>query len=153
MYRILAAICLLSACSAPEVKLVPVGDIVGDRLPEALTGSPGNIERGRTIFSDRDQGHCVLCHIVSELDVSFQGNVGPALSTVGNRLDAAQLRLRIVDYQIVRPSTLMPSYYRTHDLYQVAEAYQGDPVLEAQQVEDLVAYLSQLRVGTDVAHE
>ena len=38
----------------------------------------------------------------------------------------------------------MPSYYRIHDLYQVAETYSGDTILTAEQVEDLVAYLSVL---------
>ena len=39
----------------------------------------------------------------------------------------------------------MPSYYRTHNLYQVSEAEAGRPVLPAQSVEDLVAYLSNLK--------
>ncbi len=47
----------------------------------------------------------------------------------------------------------MPSYYRTDDLYQVGDAYLGEPVLQAQQVEDLVAYLGQLKVESDVARE
>jgi sulfur-oxidizing protein SoxX len=38
----------------------------------------------------------------------------------------------------------MPSYYRTDCLNQVGEPYRGEPALEAQQIEDLVAYLATL---------
>ncbi len=55
--RFLVAICLLSACSAPAATLVPDAEIVGDRLPTALTTVAGDIERGRLIFSNRNQGH------------------------------------------------------------------------------------------------
>ena len=119
--------------------------IVGDAIPTRLSADPGLAERGREIFIDRERGHCVLCHAVDGLEAEFQGNVGPDLSSVGDRLSPGQLRLRIVDYQIVRPGTLMPSYYRIHDLYQVADQYQDEPILTAKEVEDLVTYLSERR--------
>ena len=117
----------------------------GDTIPAALTETPGRIEAGRNTFANREAGHCVLCHQVASLDTPFQGNLGPSLDRVGDRLSAAQLRLRIVDYQRVRPGTVMPSYYRTNDLYRVEENYVGKPVLTAQQVEDLVAYMESLK--------
>lgn len=135
----------LASCGDTAPRLVSESQIVGDAIPAALTDLPGNAERGSEIFVDRERGHCVLCHAIEGLEAEFQGNVGPDLSSVGGRLSAGQLRLRIADYQIVRPGTLMPSYYRIHDLYQVAEAYQDDPVLTAQEVEDLVSYLSERR--------
>lgn len=139
----LIACCLMAAaCGQASDQLVPAQLIEGDGIPAPLTRTPGNIDRGLQVFVDRDQGHCVLCHEIRELNTPFQGNVGPDLSTVGDRLSPAQIRLRIVDYQIVRPGTLMPSYYRTHDLYQVGAAYADAPILTAQQVEDLVTYLS-----------
>ena len=110
--------------------------------PLAAAGDPAI---GRAIFSDRESGHCVLCHQVDGLEVPFQGNLGPALSGVGARLTEAQIRLRIVDNTKVNPGTVMPSYYRTADLYQVGRAYQGETVLSAAEVEHLVAWLSQLR--------
>lgn len=133
------------ACSGEPTALISQSDLSGDALVTPLTQLPGDAERGRTIFADRDTGHCVLCHVVDELDVEFQGNVGPDLSWVGDRLSAGQLRLRIVDYQLVTPGALMPSYYRTHDLYQVGDAFQDETILTAEQVEDLVAYLGQLK--------
>ena len=135
----------LASCGDTGPRLVSNSQIVGDAIPAALTDLPGDAERGAEIFVDRERGHCVLCHTIEGLEAEFQGNVGPDLSLVGDRLSAGQLRLRIADYQIVRPGTLMPSYYRNHDLYQVAEAYQDAPVLTAQEVEDLVSYLSERR--------
>ncbi|MEL7284632.1 MAG: sulfur oxidation c-type cytochrome SoxX [Pseudomonadota bacterium] len=140
---------LLAGCHDSTAPLVDPADIQGDALPVPLTQSPGDALRGQSVFSNRETGHCVLCHIVDGLDVPFQGNVGPDLTYVANRLTPAQLRLRIVDYQLVRPGTLMPSYYRNHDLYQVGEAYENATILSAQHVEDLVAYLSELYTNDD----
>lgn len=90
-------------------------------------------------------GNCLLCHAVPETGARFMGNLGPPLSGVGSRLSAGQLRLRIVDTQRLNPDSIMPSYYRTEGLAQVAEAYRGKTVLTAQQIEDTVAYLVSLR--------
>ena len=76
-------------------------------MPLAAAGDPAI---GRAIFSDRESGHCVLCHQVDGVEVPFQGNLGPALSDVGARLTEAQIRLRIVDNTKVNPGTVMPSY-------------------------------------------
>ena len=135
----------LASCGDSEPRLVSETQIVGDAIPSPLSEAPGIAARGENVFMDREGGHCVLCHAIEGLEAEFQGNVGPDLSAVGQRLSPGQLRLRIVDYQIVRPGTLMPSYYRIHDLYQVAEEYQDQPILTAIEVEDLVAYLSERR--------
>ena len=135
----------LASCGDAEPRLVSETQIVGDAIPSPLSEASAIAARGKTVFMDREGGHCVLCHAIEGLEAEFQGNVGPDLSAVGERLSPGQLRLRIVDYQIVRPGTLMPSYYRIHDLYQVAEEYQDQPILTAIEVEDLVAYLSERR--------
>ena len=62
----------------------------------------------------------------------------------GSRLSAGQLRLRIVDASRVNPNTIMPPYYRTQDLTRVAPSYSGRPILDAGQVEDVVAFLATL---------
>lgn len=89
--------------------------------------------------------NCLLCHAVPESGERFMGNVAPPLSGVGARLSAAQLRLRVVDQSRLNRDTVMPSYYRVSGLNNVAEAYRGKPILTAQQVEDVVAYLQTLR--------
>lgn len=136
------AACLLTACGADEVS---GHAIIGDAIPVSLTGAPGDADQGREVFAQRSQGHCVICHQVSGLDADFQGNVGPALTGVGDRLDEGQLRLRIADMSYVAPDTMMPSYYSTEDLHQVAAAYHDETILSAAQIEDLVAYLATLK--------
>ena len=73
------------------------------------------------------------------------GDVGPALNGIGSRLDAAQLRLRLVDPKRMNPGTIMPAYYKVEGLYRVNPQYRGKPVLAAQEIEDVVAYLLTLR--------
>ncbi len=115
-----------------------------DATSEPLAAETGRATAGREIFVDRTSGHCVLCHRVSGLDAAFQGDLGPDLSTIGARLSAPQIRYRIVDATRLNPASIMPPYYRTESLVQVAEAYRGKTVLTGQQIEHLVAYLSSL---------
>ncbi|MEM1188030.1 MAG: sulfur oxidation c-type cytochrome SoxX [Pseudomonadota bacterium] len=115
----------------------------------ALTNDPGDPSRGKAVVLDRDRGHCLLCHRIAQLDEGFQGTIGPALSDVGARLQASQLRERIVDPTRLNPDTVMPAYYRVEGLRQVAEEYRDRPVLTAQEVEDVVAFLTTLRAASD----
>jgi L-cysteine S-thiosulfotransferase len=39
----------------------------------------------------------------------------------------------------------MPSYYRVDGLTRVARNFQGKPILTAEQIEDVVAYLATMR--------
>ena len=109
--------------------------------------APTPAERGREIFVDRELGHCVLCHRVAYLDVPFQGDIGPELTAIADRLSADAMRAKIVDPMGNNPTSAMPSYGRTTGLRQVATAYLGKPVLDAQQIDDLVAYLATLAKG------
>jgi L-cysteine S-thiosulfotransferase len=118
-------------------------EAVGDAIPRPLTAEPGDAARGRSIVANRDQGGCTLCHAVPG-ETRF-GNIAPPLAGVGARFSIAQLRLRIADSTRVNPETPMPAYYRTEGLTQVAVAFRGKPVLSAQQVEDVVAWLATLK--------
>ncbi|MEN3949998.1 sulfur oxidation c-type cytochrome SoxX [Iodidimonas sp. SYSU 1G8] len=144
--RALGAVLLLglsvAATGCGERELLDPDQVVGDAIPNSLTGLPGDPETGRAIFVARESGHCVLCHVVADLDAPFQGNVGPALSDVGARLTPGQIRLRIVDASRLNPDTVMPPYYRVHGLHQVSHGLEGKPVLSSQQIEDLVAFLA-----------
>lgn len=112
-----------------------------DRLPPlAAAGDPA---RGREVFVAREAGHCVLCHRAP--DVTPAGNVGPPLGGIGSRLDAAQLRARVADITRVYPDSVMPTFHRTERMTRVAGVYAGKPVLDARQVEDVVAWLGTLR--------
>ncbi len=57
------------------------------------------------------------------------------------------LRLRLVDARALNPDTIMPSYYRIEGTARVGTPWRGKPVLEAQDIEDVVAYLATLRDG------
>jgi sulfur-oxidizing protein SoxX len=120
---------------------------------EPLTDRPGDPERGRAVLLDRDRGHCLLCHAIDQVDEGFQGSIGPPLSDVGDRLGTGELRRRIVDPTRLNPATAMPAYFRTDGLRQVAAEYIGKPILTAQEVEDVVAFLATLSAASaEAAH-
>lgn len=105
---------------------------------------PGDARRGHDIVTGRD-ANCLLCHSIPDPSQRFMGNVAPPLAGVGTRLSAGQIRLRVVDPTLLKPDVAMPAYHRTYDLDRVMEQFRGKPVLTAQQIEDVVAYLTTLR--------
>ena len=119
--------------------------IVGDEIPASLTGTPGDAERGREIVGNRQVGLCLLCHTGPFPEARFQGNLAPDLAGAGARANAGQLRLRIVDASRLNPNTIMPPYYRIDGLTRVAASYRGKPILSAEQIEDVVAFLVTLK--------
>ena len=110
-----------------------------------LTDQAGDADRGRDLVISRDGGHCILCHAVPERDVKFAGNIAPPFAGIGSRLNAAQIRQRVMDITVVKPDAVMPAFHRIENLTRVAGEFRGKPILTAQQVEDVVAYLSALR--------
>lgn len=119
--------------------------VVGDAIPASLTGAPGDPARGRAIVVDRQLGLCLLCHSGPFSEQRFQGTLGPDLSDTAARWTEGQLRLRMVDASRLNPDTIMPPYYRTEGLRRVGAPWQGRPVLTAEQIEDVVAFLKTLR--------
>lgn len=133
------------ASSLSSSELVDYQIIDGTSIPEALTDEPGDPERGRDIMVHRQQGNCLACHHIPALaDQPFHGDVGPSLAGVGSRYDEAELRLLIVDPKVIYPGTIMPAFYKTEGLYRVAPKFRGQPILTAQQVEDVVSFLTTL---------
>jgi sulfur-oxidizing protein SoxX len=119
--------------------------VVGDAIPQSLTGRPADATRGREISFSRERGNCIVCHALPAPDERLHGNVGPSLAGVAGRLTEGQIRLRLVDGRRLNPSSLMPSYYRPDGLKRVATAYAGKAVLTAEEIEDVLAYLMTLR--------
>jgi len=119
--------------------------VVDDAIPESLTGTTGDPAAGRAIVVDRRLGACLLCHTGPFAEERFQGTLAPDLSGAGSRWSAGQLRLRLVDATRLNPVTIMPPYYRVDGLTRVGRPWLGRPILTAQQVEDVVAFLTTLR--------
>jgi sulfur-oxidizing protein SoxX len=136
---------VLAAGSVAAQHLLQPYEIVGDSIPGSLTGEAGDPARGRAIVLDRRLGACLLCHTGPFAEEKFQGTLAPDLSGAGSRSLAGQLRLRLVDATRVNPGTIMPPYYRVDDLHRVGSGWAGKPILSAEQIEDVVAFLSTLR--------
>jgi sulfur-oxidizing protein SoxX len=147
-WRLPAAVvaAVLICRSAPlDAETIRPFTVVGDAIPQALTGQPGDPRRGREVVVRREIGNCLICHRMPIPEERFPGNLGPDLSGVAARLSEGQIRLRIVDPSRLNPATIMPSYYRVDGLRRVMAAYRDKPVLTAQEVEDAVAFLSTFR--------
>ena len=116
----------------------------GDAITDSLTGKPGDAARGRALVLERTST-CILCHSGPFPETKFQGDLAPSLAGAGSRWSEGQLRLRLVDASRLNAATIMPSYYRVEGLDRVGAAWRGKPILSAEQIEDLVAYLTSLR--------
>jgi sulfur-oxidizing protein SoxX len=118
--------------------------VTGDAIAASLTGAPGDAARGRALVLNRTST-CILCHSGPFPEEKFQGDLAPGLAGSGGRWSEGQLRLRIIDASRLNPATIMPSYYRVDGLTRVGAAWRGKPILSAEQIEDIVAYLVTLR--------
>jgi sulfur-oxidizing protein SoxX len=141
MWLAAAAFALPCAIHAQELRAYA---IVGDAIPESLTGIKGDAARGRALVLTRTST-CILCHSGPFPEEKFQGDLAPDLSGAGSRWSEGQLRLRLVDASSLNAATIMPSYYRLNGLDRVGNAWRGKPILTAEQIEDIVAYLVTLR--------
>ncbi|MEG3620363.1 sulfur oxidation c-type cytochrome SoxX, partial [Magnetovibrio sp. PR-2] len=119
--------------------------IVDETIPVSLTGVAGDAVNGKKVVIGRKKGNCLACHMMPIPEQQFHGMTGPDLNGVGDRMDEAELRMRIVDPKIIDSDTMMPSFYRTADLHRVLKKFEGKTILSPQEVEDVVAYLKTLK--------
>ncbi|UFZ07025.1 sulfur oxidation c-type cytochrome SoxX [Bradyrhizobium ontarionense] len=141
--RLIAVIITALPAAAVAQTLAP-HTITGDGITDSLTGQAGDAARGRALVIDRS-ATCILCHSGPFPEVRFPGDLAPSLAGAGSRSSPAQLRLRLVDASRLNPATIMPSYYRVDGLTRVGRAWRDKPILSAEQIEDIVAYLATLR--------
>jgi len=122
----------------------------------SLSSKPGDPVNGREVFSSRSQGNCVACHTVSEMldDVAWHGDVGPSLDGVADRWEEADIRGLVVNAKNIYDGTIMPAFYKTSGYIRPGEGYTTKPaseplapILSAEQIEDVVAYLMTLKDG------
>ena len=147
-YMCVHAAMLVACCGgvAAQTQALQPYQVDADEIRNPLADTEaGDAARGRAVALSRESGNCYLCHAVPNAGDSPVGNLGPSVSGVGARATAGQLRLRIVDSGRINLQSVMPAYYKIDGLQQVAAAYRDKPILTPQQVEDVVAYLLQLR--------
>jgi L-cysteine S-thiosulfotransferase len=135
---------LIAEAASSESTLLPYV-VSGDAVLKPLGELKGEAGRGEEIVRDRRIGNCLICHQFPFKDEPFQGEIGPALTGIGTRLTAGEIRLRLIDESVLNTGTVMPPYYRVEKLTNVAPQYAGMPGLTAQQIEDVVAYLASLK--------
>jgi sulfur-oxidizing protein SoxX len=135
---------LIASHAAAQQPLLPF-TVIGDAIPISLTGQKGEPGRGRSIVVNRQIGMCLLCHSGPFPEERLQGTMAPDLAGAGRRWSEGQLRLRIVDASRLNGDTIMPPYYRVEGLTRVAPSFRGKPILTAEQIEDVVAFLATLR--------
>lgn len=119
----------------------------------SLTGVAGDPAQGAKVASTKSQGNCIACHEITDLkDVPFHGEVGPLLDGAGDRWSEAELRGILVNAKVLFEDSVMPAFYKTEGFNRLGKAYTGKahegevaPLLSAQQIEDVVAYLMTLK--------
>jgi sulfur-oxidizing protein SoxX len=153
-WRMAAGIVAVATVASAQTVVAPSEVAFDDygEVAQSLTGVPGDPQAGREVMATRSLGNCVACHQVSAMaDVPFQGDVGPSLDGAADRWSEAQLRGIVVDADRTFPDSIMPAFYKTEGFVRPGDGYTGKaappdlpPILSAQQVEDVVAYLMTL---------
>lgn len=145
------AVAMLAPMAAAEVVAPTQVAYVDGAVATSLSGVPGNPAEG-AILMNKGSGNCIACHAVSALsDLPFHGEVGPPLDGAASRWSEAELRGIVANAKMMFEDTMMPSFYKTEGFVRIGDAYTGkalegaaDPLLTAQQIEDLVAFLMTL---------
>jgi sulfur-oxidizing protein SoxX len=139
----LFALALLAAAS-PAAGRVAEFKVTDDAIAAPLDGLAGDAARGAAIVRNRETANCLICHAIPDPRERFMGDVGPPLAGVASRISPGQMRLRLVDPTLANPASVMPAYHRVEGLTRVEPRLRGRPVLDAQEIEDVVAYLATL---------
>lgn len=154
-YTMVAALCAGAALANPvapgDVSFTEYGEVT-----ESLTGTPGDPANGAVIMVTKSKGNCISCHEVTALkDSPFHGEVGPVLDGVGEYRTEAELRGILVDAKKMFEGSVMPGFYKTSGFIRPGKGYTGKaakeeeltPILSAQEIEDVVAFLQTLKDG------
>jgi len=143
----LAPMLFAGTVMATEVAPMDVKFVDDIEIPESLTGKPGDPVQGREWYAGRKLGNCLACHVTADLkELPFHGEVGPAMDGVADRYEEPALRAILVNSkQVFGDQTLMPGFYVVDPGARTAEKFQGQTILAAQQIEDIIAYLKTLK--------
>lgn len=155
MKRFLGSVGVVLMATTATAETVAPADVqygeYGD-VEMSLTGVAGDAAAGQVIMTTRGKGNCIACHQVTALEeFPFHGEVGPSLDGVAGRWNEAELRGMVANAKMTFPDTMMPSFYKTSGYLRPGNAFSGKageeplaPLLTAQEIEDVVAYLQTL---------
>lgn len=146
---------LVLAMATPAISETAPKEVVyaEGAVKTSLTGVPGDPANGVKVMTTNALGNCVACHQIAALPkVEFPGDIGPALDGAGSRWSEAQLRGIVANAKMTFDGTFMPAFYKVDGFIRPGDAYTGKagteplpPILDAQQIEDVVAFLMTLK--------
>ena len=150
-----AGIVIALSVAVAQAEAIKPSDVtyVDGAVETSLSGTPGDAANG-AILMNKGAGNCIACHQVSALsDLPFHGEIGPPLDGAASRWSEAELRGIVANAKIMFEDTMMPAFYKTEGFVRLGDAYTGkahaegevQPLLTAQDVEDVVAFLSTLK--------
>ncbi|WP_292291784.1 sulfur oxidation c-type cytochrome SoxX [Marivita sp.] len=152
----ISAAIVLCATAAIANPVTP-GEVQFDEygaIPASLSGAEGDAANGAKLMVNRGKGNCVACHAVTALnDAPFHGEVGPTLDGIAEYRTAEELRGIIANAKMTFEGTVMPAFYKTSGFIRPGDGYTGKgakeedltPILTAQEIEDVVAFLMTLK--------
>ena len=143
-FLFMLSVIAVSIDTAESAALVEYKVINESSIDESLTGVNGDPEKGRALSINRKKGNCLACHQMPIPEQSFHGNIGPELHGVGDRYSMGELRLRIVNPKVFNDETIMPAFYKNTGFNRIHKKFAGKTILSAQEIEDIVAYVSML---------
>lgn len=155
MKRIIIATAMTGFATMVVAAEVAPDDVVYTEYGEvgvSLSGAPGDPVAGKAIMVSRGQGNCIACHQVTALEeFPFHGEVGPSLDGIAERRTAEELRGIVANAKMTYEGTIMPAFYKVSGYNRPGNAFTGkaadgplSPLLTAQEIEDVVAYLQTL---------
>lgn len=146
---------LAMAMATPAISQTAPQDVVyaEGAVETSLTGVPGDPANGVKVMTTNALGNCVACHQIGALPkVEFPGDIGPPLDGAADRWTEAQLRGLVSNAKMTFDGTFMPAFYKGQGYIRPGDGYSGKagteplaPILNAQQVEDVVAFLMTLK--------
>lgn len=138
-YVFLYAAVLIAGIAAADDRFVDYVVENASAIPEPLTDWSGDADIGASLFAATG---CTNCHKAPGYDDA--PNIGPDLTGIASRLSTGEIRLMIVEPSIRYAQTDMPAYYSIGIKGSVPDELVGRTRLSADEVEQLVAWLSTL---------